>query len=82
MMIPGFVTIIVIERSAICMTEKKIFRPKMSRMCLFVVVLLEIRSSVSSYLVQSHHRQVSLITHSVIHYLVTNSLVTLLASFL
>src|SRR3954470_3279433 len=28
------------HRSVICMTEKKIVRPKMSRMCLFLVVLL------------------------------------------
>ena len=36
MMIPGFVTIIVIEISYVW--QKKIVRPKMSRMCLFFVV--------------------------------------------
>ena len=38
----------------------------------------EIRSSVSSYLVQSRYRQVSLLV-SVMHHPATNSLVTLLA---
>ena len=36
MMIPGFVTIIVIEVSYV--RQKKFVRPKMSRMCLFFVV--------------------------------------------
>src|SRR6266496_598540 len=43
-----------------------------------VCYLPEIRSSVSSYLVQSHYRQVSF-TRSVMHHPATNSLVTLLA---
>ena len=52
-----------------------------SSLCPSVCYLPEIRSSVSSYL-SSISLPVSLFTHFVIHHLVTNSLVTLLASFL
>src|SRR6266516_4199840 len=50
-------------------------------LCLSVCYLPEIRSSVSLYL-SSISLLASLFTHSVIHHLATNSLVTLLASFL